>query len=77
MILKNYGHTAAEITIDSAEKPISADELMRMLVAHGVTAAKIIRTKGKRTSKRAPDDGQMLLSDFGFFGSTTTGDERA
>jgi hypothetical protein len=36
------GHMAT-IILDPTAKPISADELVRLLLAHGVTAAKIIR----------------------------------
>lgn len=49
ILLKIYGHTA-EIVI-SAEKPISADELVRVLLAHGVTAASIVRSSETRLKR--------------------------
>ena len=43
MIIKLYDDgRMAEIIIKSTAKPICADELVRVMLAHGVTAAKII-----------------------------------
>ena len=42
----------AEIIIKSTAKPIPADMLVRLLLAHGVTAAKIIRST--QTAKESP-----------------------
>jgi hypothetical protein len=52
MIIKiNNGH--AEIIIEPASKVmIGAEELVRLLLAHGVTVAKIIRTT--QTAKESP-----------------------
>jgi hypothetical protein len=41
----------AEIIIELTAKPITADMLVRLLLAHGVTAAKIIRIQ---TAPRKP-----------------------
>jgi hypothetical protein len=38
----------AEIIIESTAKPITADMLVRLLLAHGVIAAKIIRTQAAK-----------------------------
>jgi hypothetical protein len=42
----------AEIVINPAMKPVSAAMLVRVMIAHGVTAAKIIRTT--QPAKRSP-----------------------
>ena len=39
-----------EIIIESTAKPITANMLVRLLLAHGVTAAKIIRTQTAQES---------------------------
>jgi hypothetical protein len=53
MIIKTYGDgRLPEIQIDPTSKPISADILVRLLLAHGVTAAKIIRTT--QTAQESP-----------------------
>ena len=45
MIIKVYAAgRMAEIIINSTAKPISADELVRLLTAHGVTAAKVVKS---------------------------------
>jgi hypothetical protein len=41
----------AEIIINSTAKPISADELLRLMRAHGVTAAKIIRIQPQKKAR--------------------------
>jgi hypothetical protein len=40
----------AEIVVNSTAKPISADELVQLLLAHDVTAAKIVRTQTAQES---------------------------
>ena len=42
----------AEINIESTAKPITADMLVRLLLAHGMTAAKIIRTQTAQEKAR-------------------------
>jgi hypothetical protein len=45
MILKTYDNgRMAEIVIDPTAKPISADELVRMLIANDVFAAKVVKS---------------------------------
>jgi hypothetical protein len=51
MSLIIFGDTRmAEIIIESTAKPITANMLVRLLLAHGVTAAKIIRTQTAQES---------------------------
>jgi arsenate reductase-like glutaredoxin family protein len=52
-MIKTYADgRIAEITINSTAEPISADELVRLLIAHGVTTAKLVRTT--QTAKESP-----------------------
>jgi hypothetical protein len=51
LIIFGDGRTA-EIIIESTAKPITADMLVRLLLAHGVIAAKIIRTQAAKEIPR-------------------------
>jgi hypothetical protein len=53
LIIFGDGHMA-EIIIESTAKPITADMLVRLLLAHGVTAAKIIRTQNRTRESPPP-----------------------
>lgn len=54
MIIKIYGGSMAEIVINSAEKPLSADELVRLLLAHDVTAANVVHHSETETRLKRP-----------------------
>lgn len=66
MILNSFddGHMAEIIIIEPASNVIGADELVLLMLQHGVTAARIIRKGGKREDgKSARRRGSQPIGD--------------